>query len=78
MSAALALSAFAGVAAQTAIPRTADGRPNLQGVWQVVNRAGDDLEAGFVDGGKIPYSPAAAEQRAKNLQNRTTSDPLSK
>jgi len=77
-AAALLLSASGVLTAQQPIPRAADGRPNLQGIWQVVNSADDNLEAGFVDGGKIPYLPAAAAQRAKNLQNRKIDDPLSK
>src|SRR5262245_33362638 len=30
--------------AQGQIPRMSDGRPNLQGIWQVRNRASYDLE----------------------------------
>jgi hypothetical protein len=71
-----------------ALPRTADGKPNLQGVWQVRNAAAFGLEdhvarhgmlAGrsVVEGRTIPYLPDAAKQRvelAVNPQN----DPLSK
>ena len=50
----------------TAIPRLTDGKPNLQGIWQVHNRAAYDLEdhharlgmpagASVVEGGTIPY-----------------------
>jgi len=70
------------------LPRTADGKPNLQGVWQVRNNAAFGLEdhvarhnmpAGrsLVEGRTIPYLPDAAKQRlelAANPQN----DPLSK
>src|ERR671918_458332 len=51
-------------------PRTRDGHPDLQGVWQVLNTAAWDLEDhgaslgvpaghGVVEGGAIPYQPAA-------------------
>ena len=69
------------------IPRTADGKPDLQGIWQVHNRAAYGLEyheakhlmpAGpsVVDGGEIPYLPAAREQQRQNFANRATADPL--
>ena len=69
------------------LPRTADGRPDLQGIWQAVNRASYDLEdhaarhdmppgRSVVDGGTIPYRPWAAEQRRINFENRATADPL--
>jgi hypothetical protein len=74
-------------AGSRSVPRTADGRPNLQGIWQVRNRAAYNLEdhharhgmppgRGVVEGGEIPYLPAALEQRQKNFANRTTADPL--
>jgi len=70
-----------------AIPRMADGRPNLQGIWQVRNRASYDLQdhvarsgmpAGrsVVDGGVIPYQPWAAKKKAENFAARATADPL--
>jgi hypothetical protein len=72
-----------------AIPRTADGKPNLQGIWQVVNSANWDLEPhsaedgipggiGVVEGGTIPYLPAALAKRNENRANRKTADPVSK
>jgi hypothetical protein len=81
-----ALFAAGSVAAQD-LPRTASGRPDLQGIWQVVERAGYDLEhhvarhdmkAGLsvVEGGTIPYQPWAATQRAENFADRATADPL--
>jgi len=74
-------------AASGAIPRTADGRPDLQGMWQVRNRAAYNLEdhaardgmppgRSVVEGGQIPYQPWAAEQREDNYRNRATADPL--
>ena len=82
----LTLFAAGTVAAQD-VPRTASGRPDLQGIWQVVERAGYDLEAhaarhdmkaglSVVDGATIPYQPWAATQRAENFANRATADPL--
>ena len=73
--------------AQPAIPRTANGKPNLQGIWQVRNRASYDLQdhvarygmpagAGVVEGREIPYQPAAAARKAENFANRATRDPL--
>ena len=70
------------------LPRTADGKPNLQGVWQVRNNAAFGLEdhvarhsmpAGrsLVDGRTIPYLPDAAKQRIE-LASNPQNDPLSK
>ena len=71
------------------IPRTPDGRPNLQGIWQVRNRASYDLQdhvarngmpAGrsVVDGLEIPYQPWATAKKAENYANRATADPVAK
>lgn len=70
-------------------PRTADGKPDLNGIWQVLGTAHWNLEAhsasegvpaGFsvVEGGAIPYQPAALAQRNENFKNRMTADPLRK
>jgi hypothetical protein len=75
--------------AASAIPRAANGKPNLQGIWRVRNAAAQDLQdhaarqgmrpgLGVVDGGEIPYLPAAAEQKNKNYLARETADPLTK
>ena len=72
-----------------ALPRTADGKPNLQGIWQVQNRASYDLldhsakhgmpaGKGVVEGGVIPYQPAALAKRDENFAKRATEDPLNK
>jgi len=66
-------------------PHTPDGQPDLQGVWQVRNTANWDIldhtggykipaGLGVVEGGEIPYLPAAAAQKKKNFENRLTSD----
>ena len=71
------------------LPRTADGKPDLQGIWQVHNRATYDLQdhdarpgmlagEGVVEEGEIPYRPAAAAKKAENFANRQTADPLLK
>jgi hypothetical protein len=72
-----------------AIARTADGKPNVNGIWQVVNSANWDLEAhsaedgipgglGVVEGGTIPYLPAALAVRNEHRMNRKTADPVGK
>jgi hypothetical protein len=83
-----AVSQVAG-ALTAALPRAADGKPNLQGIWQANNRAAYDLEdhdprqgmpagRGVVEGGAIPYQPWAAAKRAENFSKRLTDDPLAK
>jgi len=74
-------TAFSASSAQrgaAALPRTADGKPDLQGIWQVRNKAAADLlaETGVVEGGAIPYKPEAAAKRRENLSKRATEDPL--
>src|SRR3989442_2757687 len=77
-------------------PRTADGRPNLNGIWQAINEANWDLQPhaanfgrvvalgaedamppgiGWVEGGEIPYLPAAAAKKKENYEKRLTLDP---
>lgn len=77
MAAACAISLGASaLLAQSQLPRTADGHPDLQGFWQVQGNPDRRLEAGFVAGGAIPYLPDAAAQRAKLAATRATADPL--
>ena len=87
-----ALAAQAGAATArsgTSLPRTADGKPNLQGIWQIRNTAASDLQdhaarygmpagKGVVEGGEIPYQPWALAKKAENFANRATADPLAK
>lgn len=75
--------------AASGIRRTADGKPDLSGIWQALNTAEWNLEghaarrgipAGLsvVVGGEIPYQPWAAAKRKENVTNRATEDPESK
>jgi hypothetical protein len=65
-------------------PRLADGKPDLNGIWEVRAKVDADLE-GKIGGrniivdpadGKIPYKPEARAQ--KKDPKRATSDPISK
>jgi len=79
----------ATVDAAAAIVRTADGKPDLSGVWQVVNTAAWNVEShhaskdvpagqGVVIDGPIPYQPWALTRRDENFKNRATADPESR
>jgi hypothetical protein len=93
-AAALGLT-IAFVGAQTpaersgAIPRTADGKPNLAGVWQTMNTAAWDIQdhtaapgipagQGVVEGNELPYRPEMAAKKQENFKNRETADPETK
>ncbi len=67
-------------------PRTPNGQPDLQGIWQVLNTAAWNLEdhhaslgvpagQGVVEGGAIPYQPWALAKRKENFEKRATLDP---
>ena len=75
------------------VPRTADGTPDLQGIWQVRNTsAAFDLQdhggaLGIPPGrsiivdppdGKIPYKPEALAKREENFKNRDEADTFNK
>jgi len=71
--------------AATALPRTPDGRPNLNGVWQVLSTASWDIQdhparlgvpagQGVVEGNEIPYQPWALAKKQENFKNRLTAD----
>jgi hypothetical protein len=77
-------------------PRTPDGKPNLNGIWQTMNTANWNIEPhpagpspvrdlgaagavpaglGVVEGGEIPYLPAARKKQLENYANRLKLDP---
>jgi hypothetical protein len=71
--------------AAPALPRTADGKPDLSGIWQTLTTANWDIEprratwgvpasVGIVEGGEIPYLPGGREKKAENFRNRLTAD----
>ena len=77
--------------AARAIPRTADGKPDLSGIWQVLDNSLDGNiephaasygvhggQGAIVDppDGKIPYLPSALAKRQENYNNRAK-DPVS-
>ena len=89
VAAVLVLAPPAAVAQTAAVPRTPDGRPNLQGLWQVLAPAAWDIQdhaarlgvpagQGVVEGNEIPYQPAALKRKQENAANRATADPESK
>ena len=89
-AAVLVVLASTSAGAQTpALSRTPDGKPNLQGIWQVLNTAAWDLQdhsarlgvpggQAVVDGNDIPYQPATLKQKQQNFANRATADPETK
>ena len=69
------------------IPRTPEGHPDLNGVWQAFTTAswnildhnaqkGVPAGQGIVEGNEIPYQPWAAEQQQANYENRMELDAL--
>ena len=85
---ALSAQSASRTTASAAIPRMADGRPDMQGIWQARSRAAYDLEdhparfgmpAGrsVVDTITIPYQPWAAMKQRENFEQRAKADPLS-
>jgi len=89
VTALLSLATVPATAQVPALPRTPDGKPNLQGIWQVLNTAAWDIQdhqarlgvpagQGVVDGNEIPYTPAALAKRRANLEARATADPENK
>lgn len=73
------------IAQDYATPRTSDGQPDLQGIWQAVGTANWDIQdhsaqvgmpagQGVVVGNELPYQPWALEQRQQNRENRLRDD----
>jgi len=90
---ALVMLAPLPVVAQTSTtytpPRTREGQPDLQGIWQVLNTAAWDVQdhgaslgapagQGVVEGNEIPYQPWALAKKQENFRNRRTADPETK
>jgi len=70
-------------------PRTPDGKPDLQGIWQVLNTAAWDIQdhhaqldvpagQGVVEKNEIPYQLWAAAKKKENFETRLTADPVRK
>jgi hypothetical protein len=68
-----------------AIPRTAEAKPDFSGFWEVLSKADENIEAhsasrgvsasvGIVEGGELPYTPAALQTRKQNFAKRKTAD----
>jgi hypothetical protein len=76
--------------------RTADGKPDLNGIWQSLTNANWDIQAhsvakgrvvalgaedaqpagaGIVEGGPLPYLPAALAKKKDNFDKRFVADP---
>ena len=71
------------------LPRTPDGKPDLSGIWQVMNTAAWDIQdhnaqkgvpagLGVVVGNEIPYKAEALATKRQNYENRATMDPEGK
>src|ERR1051326_8365791 len=81
---AITLALPIGAAGQVAgLARMPDGKPNLQGIWQVLNTASWDIQdhparlgvpggQGVVEGNEVAYRPEALGKKGRNFGNRET------
>jgi hypothetical protein len=71
------------------VPRRADGKPDLSGIWQVLTPAAWDIQdhparagvpagQGIVEGNEIPYQVWSAKKKQENFANRLSADPETK
>jgi hypothetical protein len=74
------------IAQASDVPRAADGKPDLSGIWEVLNTAAWNIQdhaasfgvpagQGVVEGNEIPYQPAALAKKRDNFEHRATADP---
>lgn len=81
---AMLLIAGRSLSAQT-IPHSSDSKPDFSGFWEVLSKADENIEphsagrgisasVGIVEGGELPYQPAALAQRKKNFAARKALD----
>jgi hypothetical protein len=82
-------AASAQTRSATTIPRTSDGKPDLSGVWEVLNTAAWNIQdhnadtgtppgQSVVEGNEIPYQGWALEKKKENFAHRMTEDTDSK
>ena len=69
----------------TPVHKLADGKPDLNGIWEALNTASWDIQdhsgqlgippgPGVVEGNEIPYLPEALAKKKENFANRKTAD----
>jgi hypothetical protein len=68
------------------VQRRVGGKPDFNGIWQVLNSASWNIQdhngelgvppgLGVVEGNEIPYRPEALAKKQENYANRATADP---
>ena len=73
------------LAQPSSLPRTPEGQPNLNGIWQTLTTASWDIQdhsaqvgvpagQGVVEGNEIPYQPWAVARKLENFKNRRLAD----